>query len=137
LPAYALRICHFFAVAEALLHVKRATQRTSPTAKPARHCHCDCECQGASKKKQKKTRNKKTIQAKNNRPTLLFFIFFILGAPCVGCGPSVDIGRISSASPQLGAAKCGQEAGTAPGTGEVSTSPAPPPPGAQGAPGRG
>jgi hypothetical protein len=40
--------------------------------------------------KKKKTRTKKTIQAKNNRPTFLYFLFF-LGAPCVGCGPSVDI----------------------------------------------
>jgi hypothetical protein len=45
--------------------------------------------QGAPKKKNtKKTREEKTI-SKNNRPTSFFFFF--LGAPCVGCGPSVDM----------------------------------------------
>jgi hypothetical protein len=42
------------------------------------------------KKKKRETRDKKTIP-KNNRPTFLFFFPFFLGAPCVGCGPSVDI----------------------------------------------
>jgi hypothetical protein len=40
---------------------------------------------------QKKTKkNKKTIP-KNNRPTFLLLFLFFLGAPCVGCGPSVDM----------------------------------------------
>jgi hypothetical protein len=39
---------------------------------------------------QKKKRNKKTIP-KNNRPTFLLFFSFFSGAPCVGCGPSVDM----------------------------------------------
>jgi hypothetical protein len=29
------------------------------------------------------------IRPKNNRPT--FLLFFFLGAPCVGCGPSADM----------------------------------------------
>jgi hypothetical protein len=43
---------------------------------------------GGPKQKKKKTRDKKTIP-KNNRPAFPFFFF--LGAPCVGCGPSVDM----------------------------------------------
>jgi hypothetical protein len=43
---------------------------------------------GAPKKNPQKTRNKKTIPKK--QPTD-FPSFFFLGAPCVGCGPSVNM----------------------------------------------
>jgi hypothetical protein len=47
--------------------------------------------QGAPQKtKQKKTRNKKTTPKTKNIDRLPFYFLF-LGAPCVGCGPSVDM----------------------------------------------
>jgi hypothetical protein len=45
--------------------------------------------QGASKKKQKENTGQKNNPKK--QPTDFPFFFFFLGAPCVGCGPSVDM----------------------------------------------
>jgi hypothetical protein len=45
--------------------------------------------QGASKKKEKENKEQKNNLPKK-QPTDFPFFFF-LGAPCVGCGPSVDM----------------------------------------------
>jgi hypothetical protein len=46
--------------------------------------------QGASKKKEKENTGQKNNPKKQPTDFPFFFLFF-LGAPCVGCGPSVDM----------------------------------------------
>jgi hypothetical protein len=48
-------------------------------------------CQGASKKKEKENKEQKNNPGKKQPTDFPFFPPFFLGAPCVGCGPSVDI----------------------------------------------
>jgi hypothetical protein len=47
--------------------------------------------QGASKKKEKENKGQKNNPEKQPTDFPSFFLFFFLGAPCVGCGPSVDM----------------------------------------------
>jgi hypothetical protein len=54
-------------------------------------CFFFCALKGPPKQKEKKTRNKKKIDPKKQPTDFPLFFSFFLGAPCVGCGPSVDM----------------------------------------------
>jgi hypothetical protein len=65
-----------------------------------RHSNGHALGQGASKTKEKENKEQKNNPGKK-QPTGFPFFFF-LGAPCVGCGPSVDIPpHVGCGHPQL------------------------------------